>query len=174
MENEKKTTTKIALDFGLINGGINVLFGLILYSLDMHYQNETSTSLIGYAFIIVIIIWAIIQFRKNNGGYLTLLEALKTGIGTALISGIFISIYVILLSQYLDPDFIDKSIEYQKEKMLQENPEISIETINNIFDMQKEFSSPFITSGFIIIFNLFFGFIISLVGGMILKKSQPQ
>ena len=173
MENEKKTTTKIALNFGLINGGINVVFGLILYSLDMHYQNETSTSLISYAFIIVIIIWAIIQFRKNNRGYLTLIEALKTGIGTALISGIFISIYVILLSQYLDPDFIDKSIEYQKEKMLQENPEISIETINNIFDMQKEFSSPFITSGFIIIFNLFFGFIISLVGGMILKKSQP-
>ena len=173
MENKKKTTTKIALNFGLINGGINVVFGLILYSLDIHYQNETSTSLISYAFIIVIISWAIVQFRKNNGGYLTLSEALKTGIGTALISGIFISIYVILLCQYLDPDFIDKSIEFQKEKMLQENPEISIETINNIFEMQKEFSSPFITSGFIIIFNLFFGFIISLVGGMILKKSQP-
>ena len=173
MENEKKTTTKIALNFGLINGGINVVFGLILYSLDMHYQNETSTSLISYTFIIVIIIWAIIQFRKNNRGYLTLIEALKTGIGTALISGIFISIYVILLSQYLDPDFIDKSIVYQKEKMLQENPEVSIETINNIYDKQKEFSSPFITSGFIIIFNLFFGFIISLVGGMILRKSQP-
>ena len=113
------------------------------------------------------------RFRKNNRGYLTLIEALKTGIGTALISGIFISIYVILLSHYLDPDFIDKSIEYQKEKMLQKNPEVSSENINNIFDKQKEFSSPFITSGFIIIFNLFFGFIISLVGGMILKKSQP-
>ena len=29
MENEKKTISKIALNFGLINGGINVVFGLI-------------------------------------------------------------------------------------------------------------------------------------------------
>ena len=28
----------------------------------------------------------------------------------------------------LDPNFIDKSIEYQKQKMLQENPEISQKT----------------------------------------------
>ena len=99
MENEKKTTGKIALIFGLVLGGINVVYGLILYSLDMHFQNETSTSLIGYAFLIGIIIWAIIQHKKNNVGYLTLSEALKTGIGTALISGIVVSIYVILLSQ---------------------------------------------------------------------------
>ena len=174
MENEKKTTGKIALIFGLVLGGINVVYGLILYSLDMHFQNETSTSLIGYAFLIGIIIWAIIQHKKNNVGYLTLSEALKTGIGTALISGIVVSIYVILLSQYLDSNFIDKSIEYQKEKMLKENPEVSVENVNKMFDMQKEFSGPFITSGFIIIFNLFFGFIISLIVGMILKKSQPE
>ena len=98
MENEKKATSKIALNFGLILGGINVVLGLILYSLDMHYQNETSTSIIGYALLIGIIIWAIIQLRKDNGGFLKLSEALKTGVGTALISGIIISIYVIVLS----------------------------------------------------------------------------
>ena len=174
MENEKKSIAKIALNFGLILGGINVVLGLMLYSLDMHYQDETSTSIIGYAFIIGIIIWAIIQFKQKNKGYLNLSEALKTGLGTALISGIIISIYVILLTQFLDPDFIDKSIDYRKEKMLQENPEISIENVNNIFDIQKEFSGTFITSGFIIIFNLFFGFIVSLIAGMILKKSQPE
>ena len=174
MENEKKATSKIALNFGLILGGINVVLGLILYSLDMHYQNETSTSIIGYALLIGIIIWAIIQLRKDNGGFLKLSEALKTGVGTALISGIIISIYVIVLSKFLDPNFIDKSIEYQKEKMIQENPEISMENVINMFDMQKEFSGPFITSGFIIIFNLFFGFIVSLIGGIILKKSQSE
>ena len=146
----------------------------MLYFLDMHYQNETTTSLIGYAFLIGVILWGIMQFKKTNNGYLKLSEALKTGVGTALISGIVIAIYVVIMSQYLDPDFLDKTIEYQKQKMLQENPEISVENVNKIFDMPKEFSGPFITSGFIIIFNLFFGFIISLVGGMILKKSQPQ
>ena len=76
--------------------------------------------------------------------------------------------------QYLDSEFLDKSIEYQKQKMLQENPEISVESVNKMFDMQKEFSGPFIISGFIIIFNLFFGFIISLIVGLIVKKSKPE
>ena len=76
--------------------------------------------------------------------------------------------------QYLDPEFLDKSTEYQKQKLLQENPEISVENVDKMFDMQKEFSGPFIISGFIIIFNLFFGFIISLIVGLILKKSQSE
>ena len=40
--------------------------------------------------------------------------------------------------KYLVPEFLDKSIEYQKQKMLQENPEISIESVNKLFEMQKE------------------------------------
>ena len=174
MENQKITTAKTALHYGLILGGINVAYGLMLYSLDMHYQNETSTSIIGYVFFIMITLWGIIQFKKSNNGYLKLSEALKSGVGIALISAIVVAIYAIILTHYLDPEFLDKSIEYQKQKVLQENPEISVENINKMFDMQKEFSGPFITSGFIIIFNLFFGFIISLVVGLILKKSQPE
>ena len=113
-------------------------------------------------------------FKKNNNGYISLSEALKTGVGTSIISALILSIYTIILIQYLDPEFLDKSTEYQKQKLLQENPEISIENVDKMFDMQKEFSGPFIISGFIIIFNLFFGFIISLIVGLILKKSQPE
>ncbi|MEC7173354.1 MAG: DUF4199 domain-containing protein [Bacteroidota bacterium] len=174
MENKKITTAQIATSFGLLLGGINILYGIMLFTLDMHYQNDTATSLIGYGFLIGIIIWGIMRFKKINNGYIKLSEALKTGVGTALISGIVIAIYFVIMSQYIDPEFINKSIEYQKQKMLQENPEISLESVDKIFDMQKEFSGPIITSGFIIIFNLFFGFIISLVVGLILKKSQPE
>ena len=174
MKNKKITTTQTALNFGLILGGTNILYGIMLFALDMHYQNDTATSIIGYAFLIGIILWGIMRFKKINGGYLRLSEALKTGVGTALISGILIAVYFVIMSQFLDPNFIDKSIEYQKQKMLQENPEISLENVNKIFDMQKEFSGPIVTSGFIITFNLFFGFIISLVVGLVLKKSQPE
>ena len=174
MENKKITTAQIATNFGLLLGGTNILYGIMLFILDMHYQNDTATSLIGYGFLIGIIIWGIMRFKKINNGYIKLSEALKTGVGTALISGIVIALYFVIMSQYIDPEFINKSIEYQKQKMLQENPEISLESVDKIFDMQKEFSGPIITSGFIIIFNLFFGFIISLVVGLILKKSQPE
>jgi len=174
MENQKITTAKTALNFGLILGGVSLVFSLMLFFLDMHYQGETATSLIGYTLLIGLILWAIMHFKKNNDGYISLSEALKTGVGAALISAIIVCIYTIVLIQYLDPEFLDKSIEYQKQKMLQENPEISVENVNKMFDMQKEFSGPFIISGFIIIFNLFFGFIISLIFGLIVKKSKPE
>ncbi len=173
MEYKKNTTAKTALNFGLLLGGINIVYGLMLYFLDMHYQQETATSLIGYALLIGLILWGIIQFKKSNEGYISLSEALKTGGGTALISAIIICIYTIIMIQYLDTEFLDKTIEYQKQKILQDNPEISVENVNKMFDMQKEFSGPFIISGFIIIFNLFFGFILSLIVGLIVKKSKP-
>ena len=174
MENQKITTAKTALNYGIILGGISLVYSLMLFFLDMHYQGDTTTSAIGYVIFIVIVFWGIRDFKKNNNGYISLSEALKTGVGTSLISAIILSIYTIILIIYLDPEFLDKSIEYQKQKLLQEDPEISIENVNKMFDMQKEFSGPFIISGFIIIFNLFFGFIISLIVGLILKKSQPE
>lgn len=174
MENQKITTAKTALNFGLILGGISLVYSLMLFFLDMHFQGEMATSLIGYALLIGLVLWAIMHFKKNNDFYISLSEALKTGVGTALISAIIVCIYTIVMIQYLDPEFLDKSIEYQKQKMLQENPEISVESVNKMFDMQKEFSGPFIISGFIIIFNLFFGFIISLIVGLIVKKSKPE
>ena len=174
MENQKITTVKTALNFGLILGGISLVYSLMLFFLDMHYQRETATSLIGYTLLIGLVLWAIMHFKKNNDGYISLSEALKTGVGTALISAIIVCIYTIVMIQYLDPEFLDKSIEYQKQKILQENPEISVESVNKMFGMQKKFSGPFIISGFIIIFNLFFGFIISLIVGLIVKKSKPE
>ena len=174
MENQKKTTARTALNFGLLLGAINVVLGFMLYSLDMHYQQESSTSIIGYALMIGIILIGIIQFKNSNEGYISLSEALKTGVGTALISSILVCFYTFFMIKYLDPEFLDKSIEYQKQKMLQENPEISLESVNKLFEMQKEFSGPFIISGFIIIFNLFFGFIISLVVGLIVRKSKTE
>ena len=174
METQKNTTAKTALNFGLILGGINIVYGLMLYSLEMHYQGETATSLISYALLIGIILWAIKHFKKTNDGYISLSEALKTGVGTALISALIISIYTVIVIQYLDPEFIDKSIEYQKQKLIQEDPEIPLDDVNKMFEMQKEFSGPFIISGFIIILNLFIGFLISLIVGLIVKKSKPE
>jgi len=58
--------------------------------------------------------------------------------------------------------------------MLQSNPEMSVEQVDGMIEMQKKFSSPAIRSAFGLIFGLFFGFVVSLIGGLIVKRSRPE
>ena len=54
------------------------------------------------------------------------------------------------------------------------NPELSQEMIDTAIEMQRKFSSPGIIFVFVMIFQLIIGFIISLIGGLIVKKSRPE
>ena len=77
MENQKITTVKTALNFGIILGGLSIVYSLMLFFLDMHYQGDSTTSVIGYLIFIIIVFWAIKDFKKNNNGYISLSEGLK-------------------------------------------------------------------------------------------------
>ena len=50
-------------------------------------------------------------------------------------------------------------------------PQEALETARSI---QEKMSSPFILSAVQIIFALFFGFIVSFISGLIVKKSRAQ
>jgi hypothetical protein len=65
-------------------------------------------------------------------------------------------------------------LDFQIEKIRMENPEITSDQIAGMREMQEKFSSPLIRSAFQIIGSLFIGFIISLIGGLIIKKSRPE
>jgi len=69
---------------------------------------------------------------------------------------------------------MEKALDFQIEKMRMENPEMTTEQIDGIRSMQEKFSTPVIRSAFQIIGSLFIGFIISLIGGLIVKKSRPE
>ena len=174
MKDQKNSAAAIAKKYGLMLGAFNIVVGLMLFYLDMHYQNNSTVGFINLAIIIVLIMLGIKEFKKFNGGFIKLSEALKTGLGIALISGILSTIYTLIMMNYIDPDFLEKSLAFQKQTMLMENPEMSVSSVDKIIDMQREFSSPLTTSAFILILNLFLGFIVSLVGGLIIRKSQPE
>ena len=58
MENQNLELKKYILQYGALLGGISVVFGLMLFSLEMHYQNETSTTLVSIAITIGVIAFA--------------------------------------------------------------------------------------------------------------------
>ena len=169
--NSSKSTI---INFGLILGAISVIFQLMLYFLDMHYKNDSTAGIVSLTIMVGVILYSFIQFKKSNGGFISLSEALKIGLGVSLVSALVGIFYTQILLNILDPDTMKKSLELSLENMRIQNPEMPQDALDTVRSIQEKMSSPIIFSAIQIIFALFFGFIISLIGGLIVKKSKPE
>jgi len=174
MENQTPKLTTYMLKYGGLLGGVSVIFALMLFSLDLHYGQEPAVNYVNYLITIAGIVFGIYTFRKDNEGFLSLGEALKIGLGISLISAVIAIIYTGLLMNVIEPTFMEKASEIAKNKMIDENPEMTQEQLNIALDMMKKFQGFGVISAFILIFSLFFGLLISLVSGLILKKARPE
>jgi len=174
MEKSTIQTSSYALNFGTMLGIASVFFSLMLFFLDAHYQGDALSSTVPLILSVGFINFGIYQFKKDNTGFISLSQGLKVGVGIALISGIIGTLYGIILTEFLDPRFMDKTLEIAKQKMLDGNQELSIEDANQAIEMSKKFTTLPIRIAGGLLGSIFIGFLISLVGGLILKKSKPE
>ena len=174
MDTQNTSIKSLIVTYGLLLGALSVAFQLMLFFLDMHYKNDSTAGIVSLVIMIGILLYAFIQFKKQNEGYLSLSEALKIGLGVSLVSSLIGIVYTVILMNFLDPDTMKKSLELSMETMRIQNPEMPQEQLDMARSMQEKMSSPLILSAIQIIFALFIGFIISLIGGLIVKKSRPE
>ena len=85
MEQQSPSAKSIMINFGLVLGVVSVLIGVITYVLGTYLERDWITGTIGFLISIVIYTWGINTFKKSNGGYLKLVQALKIGLGLSLI-----------------------------------------------------------------------------------------
>ena len=174
MENQTPSIKTTIINYALILSAISIAFNLMLYFLDMHYQQSQMTGIVGIVIMIGVLIYSFIDHKKLNEGYLSLSEALKIGLGISALAGLIGVAYTFVLTEFLDPNMMEKALDFQLEKMRIDNPEMTKDQLDGIRSMQEKFSGPLIRSAFQIIGSLFIGFIISLIGGLIVKKSRPE
>ena len=174
MEESKVSIRQYILNYGLLLGIVSIIFSLMLFFLDMHYQNSPFQQVVSFIILSASIIVAFIAFKKDNEGFINLSECFKLGLGISLLGGLIGFLYFIILINFLDPEVLEKGFKHQSEIMRMNNPELSQEMIESAIEMQRNFSTPGIIFVFVMIFQLFIGFIISLIGGLIVKKSRPE
>lgn len=174
MKNNSSNLKSHILQYGILLGGISVVFALMLFFLDMHYTQDSSVGIVSIVITIAVIILGQYNFRKDNEGFLSFGEALKLGVGIALISSIIGVIYQVLLVTVIDPDTIPKMITIAENQLYESNPEMSQEQIDQILEMQSKLISPGMMAAFGLIGGLFIGFIISMITGLILKRNRPE
>lgn len=174
MENQKISPKQIMLNYGLMLGFASILINVAVYAMGKTYDQHWSVGVISILITVVVITLGIKKIKELNGGSLSLSEALKTGLGIALISGIIAVIYTLIFTSFIEPEYFSRMLEVSQQKMLEISPNMSDEQLETSMAISKKMSGPTVTSAMVIIGSLFFGFIISLIGGLIMKKSDEE
>ncbi|ASV31888.1 DUF4199 domain-containing protein [Maribacter cobaltidurans] len=170
MEENKPKTGKYALNFGVITGVVGVVFAIMLFTMDMHYEQGAAVQITQTVILAVGIVLGILQFKKSNNGFLSISESLKVGAGVALIAGIIGLIWFFVLSNVVEPDYMDKMYEIGKVKAMEQNPKLTSEQIDQGIEMQKKFA--WISYPVILVINVIIGLIVGLITGLVAKKQE--
>ncbi|MCB0376266.1 MAG: DUF4199 domain-containing protein [Sinomicrobium sp.] len=171
MENQQPKTGKFALNYGLLLAGVSIVFSLMLYFMDMHLDRNPVISVIGIAIMVAVILLGIAAFKKANSGFVTLGQAVKTGLGIAALSAVIMLVYQLIFTYGIEPDFANQVMELQRQK-LTEAGKLTAEQISQQVEMGKKYF--WIGFLFMMVFGILIGLVISLVGGLILKKAKPE
>ena len=174
MENQEITPKQIMLNYGLMLGFASILINVVLYAAGKTYDQHWSVGVVSIIITVAVITLGIKKIKDLNGGFLSLSEALKTGLGIALISGLIAVVYTLIFTNFIEPEFFARMMEVQQQKMLEAYPNFTDEQLEASMEMAKKMSGPVMTSAIAIIGSLFLGFIISLIGGLIMKKSDEE
>ena len=80
---------------------------------------------------------------------------------------------MLLLTNVLEPDYMEQVSEVQREQMMERFPDMSEAQMEQAMEMNAKFSSPWITIASSIVVNLFIGFLVALIAGAIMKQKRP-
>ena len=173
MENQTTTPKQIMINYGLLLAFVGIIISLINFSFGNIYKPHWSVQVVSTLALVAFIIFGIKKLKETNENLLTLGEAIKTGIGITFVAAIISIIYFYVFAKFIEPNFVHNIIEVQRQTMLDRMPNISDEMLTKQAEMTQKYFYIF-TFGGILFFNLFLGFVISLITGLIMKKTDEE
>ncbi len=173
METQKASVKKIALNYGLILALLSIVLSVLAYVTDNHLDRPWWITVLSTLIMIGVIVYGLKAYKNESGGFMNLGEALKVGLAISLIAGIIGAIYNYIFVTVIEPDFVNQMLEMTQENMIEQNPEMTESQMEMAMGLSEKFMSPGIMSAMSIIATLFFGFIISLISGLIMKQNRP-
>lgn len=155
--------------FGLIAAVIGIVFSLMLYFMEMLYNQSPIIQAVNIIIPSTLAILAIQTYKKDNEGLLSLKQSIKMGVGVFLVAGIIGLLFFTILINTIEPDFITNTAQMQADALREARPEMD----ESMIQMQQENTEKFFYASFpiILIFNLLIGLVVGLVTGIFTKKS---
>ena len=141
------------------------------FFLGAHYENSTSTQIVNALIQFSGITIACLAFKKANSNTITWGETRKIGTGISLIIAILSIVYTLLLTNFLEPDFMNKVLELSYYDTMEKNPEfLANMSLNEFIDVSMPWT--YLTYPFILFFSVLFGFVYSVILGLFIKSKN--
>ena len=174
MEYPKASVKKVAYPYGAILGLLTVFLSVIVYVMDLTYEQPWWQGTISFIIMIICIVYGLKAFKKDNSGFLSLGEAIKVGLAISLIAAIIGVLFNLVFMYVIEPDYTTNMLAANETKMIEQNPNMTQEQIDMSMGITETIMSPAILSAISVIMALFFGFIISLITGLVMKNNRPE
>ncbi len=167
-------THKSILNTGFLLALVGIIFALIPTLADLS-ENTGVTMAISFASIAIAVIIFYINLKKYRdtelGGYMTLGRGFRYVFFTSIFIAIVMGIFMVIQMKFIDPGMMDAAMNTQMAEM--EKQGMTEEQMEMASNISGYFTSP-LAIGFITFFGqLFWGAIIGLILGAILKKWPP-
>lgn len=165
---------KIALKYGLIYSGINILWSLLLYVTEFNRSDNANIfQFLTLGFAVVCIVMAVNEFKRTEGnGFITFGNAFRSSLVISLIGGITGAAFMVLFVEVIDPSFKDFILQKQMDQMAEMG--MSEDAVEQAIENAARYQTPFWMFTWGVMGSLLMGVIISLIMGAILKKPDPN
>lgn len=158
--------------FGIIS--VAIIFGVNLISiaiLGVGGESYGMGEIIGYATILVaelLILVAIAQYKKQQGGVITFGQAFKLGIGIAALGGLAFGLYNVIYILWIDPLFNERYFAYSM-NLDMNAPDFADQYA--AFAAEQGFFLSISFQTFLMFMTVFLiGLVISVIGGLVFQS----
>ncbi len=164
---DKSTFWKNSLKHGLIVGLAMVVYGVLLYILELNLN--TALGYVNYVILIAGFILGTKAFRDHElNGNISYGRALGYSVVILTVATLISIIYSYLMMTVIDPDMVNKIQAIGEEKMLERG--MTDEQIEMAQKMNSKFMSPGIMMTFAFVGMMIFGTILALITSAFVKK----
>ena len=167
-----RNARSIMLFYGILSGIISIGLTLLQYFTNSYNGNPLSVILVGVIpiFLLVFSVFMGIYQSKNR----SFRQMMKIGLGISILFAIITGIFWIFMIKYIYPELLDILNQIQLEAFSKNNPDISIQELENMKVSMEENKSAWVQFNSSVMRNILFGLIISLLGSSFFKIIQRK
>ena len=167
---DKRTQNNVAMTFGAIYGLASVVVFLLFYFMGTDIQSK-APQYIGYVLLIIFMTMGIKSFRDQDlGGYISYGKSLGTGTLISLYGGIITGAFSVLFFMFIAPEMTEQIIAAAQENMAKQG--MTEEQMQMGLTYARKFTQPIWLFVFSIFGSALFGFILSLLISIFMKKED--